>query len=310
MSYNNNYNSNYGFGSNNYSNFTNYTTPRQDKVSQVVNLLEKCSIGELENIEKQLSYIKQRKKQEFYSNVYTFFLNYYNNVMAKISEEDLKVAMTYLNQSRDISYSNDCRQHLFNYMRLKRIIEKILSLRDYSYLYEISYEKDIKSITTITQQTFQNALKVINKIKQEGQYQQTLKSMKKTKEQEETAKAQAQEFMQENYQAWFYKILPLWIGGDNLKGLCEKVQKILFCKKRENEQDYDIEKIAGILGCQIKDVEATVQQFMFSCENFLRKNKQQQGGMYDGYSHQSPNNNYNGKNKGLGMETSGNTCGF
>ena len=300
MSYNNNYNSSYGFGSNNYSNFTNYTTLQQDKVSQVVNLLEKCSIEQLEKINGKLAEIKQKKENQFWNDIYMWC---YNNpqILNRINEIELKAAL----QCNSVLFNKQQYSSLVKYIDLKRFITDVVQYgkfdhANYSY---ITDSKDVNVFEQKARQIVQNAQQAIIDIKTQNQtnYNQHLYN--------ENMRATIRKFMENDFKNWFKSIWEsgLWKRDDGKTHndimytnpqkdaerltLCEKAGQIYCCNN-------DIDKLAKFLNCQPSGVITEVKRFMQKCNVFIRRYGKHQNITYHtdyglGGSHNNMNYNHN-----------------
>ena len=295
--YNNNYpiNSNYGFGGSNYSNITNYTTQQQDKVSQVVNLLEKCSIEQLEKINGKLTEIQQKKEKQFRNDIYTWCLNH-PQILGQINDAEFGAAM-------------QCSGRLYElvtYMHLKRFITKVLQsgTPDYDSSYShITNKKDVRAFEKNAWQIVQKAQQAISYIKAQDptNYNRHLYN--------ENMRAQTQKFMNKYYQNWFNSIANsgLWERADwkvnnniimytnpqknaERLTLCMKAEQILHCNN-------DIDKLAKALHCQPSDVIKKAKQFMEECNIFIQKyGKHQNITNYTNYGLAKSYNSYNNMN--------------
>ena len=279
--YNNNYsiNSNYGFGGNNYSNITNYTTPQQDKVSQVVNLLEKCSIEQLEKINGKLAEIKQQKEKQFRNDIYMWCL-----------------------QCNGVLFGQQ-QASLYKYMHLKRVITNVLQpgTPDYNSSYShITNKKDVRAFEKNAWQIVQNAQQAISYIKAQDptNYNRHL--------QNGNMRAQTQKFMKDDFQNWLQKMTKngLWERADwkvnnniimytnpqknaERLTLCMRAEQILHCNN-------DIDKLAKALHCQPSDVIKKAKQFMEECNIFIQKYGKPQNITY--YTNYGLGRSYNNMN--------------
>jgi len=275
MSYNNynnnysNYSTNYGFGSNNYSNITSYTTPQQDKVSQVVNLLNQCSIEQLEKINGKLTEIKQQKENQFWNDIYMWC---YNNrqILDQINDTELGAAL---------QCSSHLRKHqssLFTYMHLKRFIEEVLQNTKSTHIRYITDRKDVNVFKQQALQIVQNAQQAIRDIKAHNSknYNQQWYNG--------NMRVQIQKFMNNDFLNWFQNIANsgLWVPNDG-KGPNyimytdpqKNAERLTLCEKATQIHGYtnDIDGLAKVLNCQLSDVITNVKQFMQKCNVFIRR---------------------------------------
>ena len=297
MSYNNynNYpiNYNYGFGGNNYSNITNYTTPQQDMVSQVVNLLNQCSIEQLEKIKGKLAKIKQTKENQFWNDIYMWCCKH-QKILDRINEIELSAAL----QCSSV-LSNEQQSSLFTYIRLKCFITNVLQSGTFDYI-NYSYITDRKDVNVFKQQAqqiVQNAQQAISYIQAQNQtnYNQHLHNGK--------MRAQTQKFMKSDFLNWCNNMVKngLWkptgrkvpnyiMYTDSRKNadreaFCNRVWQIRDCKG-------DVDKLAEVLGCQQSDVLEKVSNLMEECNTFI-----QQNGKHHNIANYNTNNmNYNNMN--------------
>ena len=271
--YNNNYSnySNYGFGGNNYSNITSYTTPQQDKVSQVVNLLNQCSIEQLEKINGKLAEIKQQKEKQFWNDIYMWCCNS-QQILGQINDMELSVA---LQCNRD-SFNKQQFSHLVKYMHLKHSIEEVLQNIKSTNIRYITDRKDVNVFKQQALQIVQNAKQAIRDIKAQNSknYNQNWYN--------ENMRAQIQKFMNNDFQNWFTNMVKngLWVPNDGKgpnyimytdpqkdaarQALCAKAAQI-------HGYIYDIDGLQKFLNCQLSDVIENVRQFMQKCNIFIRK---------------------------------------
>ena len=267
---NNSINYNYGFGSNNYSNIINYTTPQQDTVSQVVNLLNQCSIEQLEKINGKLAEIKQQKENQFWNDIYTWCLNN-QQILNRINKMELGAAL----QCSSV-LSNEQQSSLFTYIHLKCFINEVLQHRKSDRICYITDRKDVNVFKQNAWQIVQNAQQAISYIQAQNQtnYNQHLHNGK--------MRAQTQKFMKNNFLNWCNNMVKngLWIPTDgpvpnyimytdsrknaDREAFCNRVWQIRDCKG-------DVDKLAEVLGCQPSGVLEKVKEFMQQCNDFIQK---------------------------------------
>lgn len=271
--YNNNYSnySNYGFGGNNYSNITSYTTPQQDKVSQVVNLLNQCSIEQLEKINDKLAEIKQQKEKQFWNDIYMWCCNS-QQILGQINDIDLSAA---LQCNRD-SFNEQRWSHLVNYMHLKRFIEDVLQRRTFDQICYITNKKDVRAFEKNARQIVQNAQQVIRDIKAQDpkNYNQNWYNG--------NMRVQIQKFMNNDFLNWFSNMVKngLWVPANGkvsnyimYTNPQKDAERLTLCEKAGQIRGYiyDIDGLQKFLNCQLSDVITNVKQFMQKCNVFIRK---------------------------------------
>ena len=273
--YNNNYsiNSNYGFGSNNYGNITSYTTPQQDKVSQVVHLLNQCSIEQLEKINGKLAEIKQQKEKQFRNDIYTWCLNN-QQILGQINDTEFGAAMQCSGRLYEPHLS------LVTYMHLKRFITKVLQsgTPDYDSSYShITNKKDVRAFEKNAWQIVQNAQQAISYIKAQDptNYNRHL--------QNGNMRAKIQKFMNDDFSKWFKNMiknglweLADWKVNNNIimyTNPQKNAERLTLCKKAGQIYDYtnNIDNLAKFLNCQLSGVITEVQRFMKQCDAFIQR---------------------------------------
>ena len=302
MSYNNynnnysNYSTNYGFGSNSYSNITNYTTPQQDMVSQVVNLLNQCSIEQLEKINGKLAEIKQKKENQFWNDIYMWCHNN-RQTLDQINDMELSVA---LQCNRD-SFNKQQFSHLVKYMHLKRFIEDVLQRRTFDQICYITNKKDVRAFEKNARQIVQNAQQAIINIKTQNQtnYNHHLYNG--------NMRVQIQKFMNNDFLNWFSNMVKngLWVPN-NRKGPNyimytdpeKDAERLTLCEKATQIHGYknDIDGLQKFLNCQLSDVIKKVKEFMGQCNKFIQRYGKHQNITYHtnyGLAKSYNNMNYN-----------------
>ena len=270
MSYNN-YNNNYPINYN-YGNISNYTTPQQDKTLQVVNLLNQCSIEQLEKIKGELAKIKQTKENQFWNDIYTWCCNN-QQILNRISEIELGAAL----KCNSVLFG---QQHssLFTYMHLKRFITNVLQSGTFDYI-NYSYITNRKDVNVFKQQARQivhNAQQAIRYIRTQDptNYNQHLQNGK--------MRAQIQKFMNKDFQNWFQEMMNngLWIPTNGTvpnyimyTDSRKDAEREILCNRAMQIYGYrnDIDKLANVLRCQPSDVIKEVQRFMQQCNDFIQK---------------------------------------
>ena len=274
--YNNNYsiNSNYGFGGSNYSNITNYTTPQQDKVSQVVNLLNQCSIEQLEKINDKLAEIKQQKEKQFRNDIY-MWCSINRQILNQINDAEFGAAL----QCNGVLFK---QQHssLVTYMHLKRFITNVLQsgTPDYDSSYShITNKKDVRAFAKNAWQIVQNAQQAISYIKAQDptNYNRHL--------QNGNMRAKIQKFMNDDFSKWFKNMiknglweLADWKVNNNIimyTNPQKNAERLTLCKKAGQIYDYtnNIDNLAKFLNCQLSGVITEVQRFMKQCDAFIQR---------------------------------------
>lgn len=273
--YNNNYpiNSNYGFGGSNYSNITNYTTLQQDKVSQVVNLLNQCSIEQLEKINDKLAEIQKKKEKQFRNDIY-MWCSINRQILNQINDAEFGAAL----QCNGVLFGQQ-QASLYKYMHLKRFITKVLQSRtpDYDSSYShITDRKDVNAFEKNAWQIVQNAQQAIIDIKAQDptNYNRHL--------QNGNMRAQTQKFMENTFFNWFRSMMNngLWIPADgpvpNYIMYTDKqknAERDALCRRAEQILRYtnNIDNLAKFLNCQLSDVITEVKKFMQQCDAFIQR---------------------------------------
>ena len=269
----------------------------------MVNLLNQCSIEQLEKINDKLAEIKQQKEKQFRNDIY-MWCSINRQILDQINDTELSAAL----QCNGVLFGQQ-QASLYKYMHLKRVITNVLQpgTPDYNSSYShITNKKDVRAFEKNAWQIVQNAQQAISYIKAQDptNYNRHL--------QNGNMRAQIQKFMNNNFSNWFKSMMRngLWKPADwkvnnNNNNIImytdpqKDAERLTLCEKAGQIYDYtnNIDNLAKFLNCQLSGVITNVRQFMQKCDAFIQRyGKHQDITNYTNYGLAKSYNSYNNMN--------------